>query len=136
MYNVKTYSFHISLLELFVCKFGGARPNLPCLAQWIRPQCIRMHFNISAIVPAPPTALPSVLNIRTQMSQSTTASQEKGGKEEYYQVLPLLPSIFGSPLFSQPFCQHWEMRGERGTNQSEAYRHRFSVKRKIVKHVV
>lgn len=54
---MQTYSFHISLLELLVWKFGEARsPNLPCLAQWIRSQCIRMHFNISATEPAPPTA--------------------------------------------------------------------------------
>lgn len=65
-----------------------------------------MHFNISATEPVPPTALPSVLNISTQMSQSTTGSQEKGGKKAYYQILLLLPSIFASALEVHYFHSH------------------------------
>lgn len=71
----------------------------------------KMYFNISATVPAPPTTLPSVLNITSQMSPSSTASQEKGCKREYHQTPPLLPPHLclctESPLFSQPFWQHW-----------------------------
>lgn len=95
----KDISFSHILLELLVCKFEGARPTL---AQWIRPQCIRMHFNISATEPAPPTTLPLVLSIRTQRSQSTTTNPKRG-KEKYYQIPPLLVSIFASAQRSTIF---------------------------------
>lgn len=70
-----------------------------------------MHFDISATEPAPPTPLPSVLNISTQMSQSSTACQEKAGKEEYYPILPLLPSIFASALEVHYFHSHFANTG-------------------------
>lgn len=139
VYNVKTYSCHICLLELLCARLERPGPASCALAQWIRPQWTRMHFNLSATEPAPPTTLPSVLNISTQMSQSTTASQEKGDKDKYYQIPPLLPSVFASAQEVHRFHSHFANTGKCVVEEaltSEACRHWFSIKGKVVRQVV